>query len=55
MTEDERINFITMTIENYAKESQVQRIRVTGRLGGLATARNRQLRKLQKHYRDGIL
>jgi hypothetical protein len=55
MTEEERINFITLAIKNYAKESQVQRIRAAGRLGGLATARNRKLHKLQKYYQDGIL
>jgi hypothetical protein len=55
MTEEEKRKLILLSIQHTAKERQVQQARITGRQGGLTTARNRKLRKLQKYYQDGIL
>jgi hypothetical protein len=55
MDEEMRFKMLMLHLQHIAAESQCQRARATGRLGGLATARNRKLRNLQKYYRDGIL
>jgi hypothetical protein len=55
MTNKEKRELFILDALRLAEEHQNQRMRFAGRLGGLATARNRKLRKLQEHYREGIL